>query len=765
MALAALASGFAGVAATARAASATATGSPHFTLVWAHVLDDPGAPIAESSPVVATLDGGGPAAVVGDRSGYLYAYHLDDGSPVGGWPASDGGAPIDSTPSVASLGPDAHGLDSVFVASGDARHPKEGGYESFGPDGAPQWLTPGEKDAGVQASLTFGKLQGRPDVFAGTLGHLAFALNAFSGSILPRWPAYTADTIFSTAALADLYGSGQQELVEGGSSTAGSAFGVPYQNGGHLRILNAEGQLIYDYDTDQEVDSSPAVGPFLPGGATGIVAGTGQYYPDANDTSQVLAFNDRLVPAWSQALQGCTGSSPALVEISGQLDVAEGTDEGPANCGGTDAGSVYLLDGETGAVIWHQPARSRVIGSVVAADLTPTGQPDLLVPTTHGVEILTSGGQKLAVLARGLGFQNSPLVTDDPNGTIGITIAGYNGANRGVIQHYEIPGSDGAAVGPAASPAPGTWPMFHHDSFLHGASGPLAGGGTATPADLQAAAGDSTITLSWSAPAGATPTGYNVYEGTSPGVWGTPVDGQWAPVNGTTPVTGTTYTVGGLSDGTRYYFLVTAENAAGEGSPSNEASAVPRAVQAPLTITSTSGGYGTPLALTTSGGSDHGKVTYTVAVPGSADCSVAAGVLNAAAAGTCTVGATMAGSRYYDPVSSPPAAVTVRRATTATVLAVSARVTTFGRETEVAVIRVSSPVGVPTGTAGIVGTRCQTVLTEATAECSFSSRAFRVGTHRLVARYAPSRDFGGSRSSPVEVVVKRPAHRHHRHHR
>ena len=37
-------------------------------------------------------------------------------------------------------------------------------------------------------------------------------------------------------------------------------------------------------------------------------------------------------------------------------------------------------------------------------------------------------------------MQSSPLVTTDPNGTIGITIAGYNGNNAGVIQHYEVGG-------------------------------------------------------------------------------------------------------------------------------------------------------------------------------------------------------------------------------------------------------------------------------------------------------------------------------------
>ena len=97
--------------------------SSSFVLRWTAgpLTQDSGNPIAESSPVVANLDPSGPAVVVGDRSGYLYAYHLADGSPVPGWPVFDGGAPIDSTPSVAALGGGA--LDSVFVGAGNALAP------------------------------------------------------------------------------------------------------------------------------------------------------------------------------------------------------------------------------------------------------------------------------------------------------------------------------------------------------------------------------------------------------------------------------------------------------------------------------------------------------------------------------------------------------------------------------------------------------------------------------------------------------------------
>ncbi len=550
---------------TTRPSTTTTVPPPlSFTLAWSSgSLNDLGGPIAESSPMLATLDSRGPAVVVGDRSGYLYAYHLSDGSPVGSWPVYDGGNPIDSTPSVAAL--NGSNLDSVLIGAGNAQYPTTGGYEAYGPAGNQLWhatvqnpVTDNHPAGGVQASLTLGDLQGGTDAFAGSLGQEAYTLTATSGSVPTGWPFFSADSVFSTAAVGDLYGSGQGELVVGGASTQGIAYGLQYQNGGHVRVLDAQGQLIYDYDTNQEVDSSPAVGPFLAGGATGIAVGTGYYYPGASDTDKVLAFSTRLVPAWSETLDGCTESSPALVGINGQLDVVEGTDQGPANCGGTNAGSVWVLDGQDGTPICHTPVASRVIGSVVAADLTGDGQPDLLVPTVHGVEVLTDTCQEVTVLGPDIGFQNSPLITDDPNGTVGITLAGYNGNNQGVIQHYEIPGSNGAlAVGT------GSWPMFHHDPSLSGVTTALPDLGTATPADVTALAGNAQVSLTWTAPSGGAgpASGYNVYEGTAPGRESS------TAVNGTSPLTSTAYTITGLANGANYYFEVTAVNSAGEGAP------------------------------------------------------------------------------------------------------------------------------------------------------------------------------------------------------
>ena len=100
---------------------------------------------------------------------------------------------------------------------------------------------------------------------------------------------------------------------------------------------------------------------------------------------------------------------------------------------------------------------------MVTADLGQ-GHQDVIVASTSGAEVLDgTNGAVVAVLERGVGLQNSPLVTDDPNGTIGITLAGYNGHNQGEVEHFELAGSSGASVDGA-----GAWPKFHHDPQLTG---------------------------------------------------------------------------------------------------------------------------------------------------------------------------------------------------------------------------------------------------------------------------------------------------------
>ncbi|MCB0053987.1 MAG: hypothetical protein KDE24_31070, partial [Caldilinea sp.] len=78
------------------------------------------------------------------------------------------------------------------------------------------------------------------------------------------------------------------------------------------------------------------------------------------------------------------------------------------------------------------------------------------------------------------------------------------------------------------------------------------------------------VALSWTAPPDPDIAGYNVYRSTAPSV---PLTG---PVNGATLVTGTSYSDGGLTNGTPYYYVVTAVDTSTNASvASNEVSATP----------------------------------------------------------------------------------------------------------------------------------------------------------------------------------------------
>jgi fibronectin type 3 domain-containing protein len=87
------------------------------------------------------------------------------------------------------------------------------------------------------------------------------------------------------------------------------------------------------------------------------------------------------------------------------------------------------------------------------------------------------------------------------------------------------------------------------------------------PTGFAASGGNASVSLSWTASAGAT--GYNVYEGTT------------SSGEGTTPVqsgvSGTSVNIGGLTNGKVYYFTVAAVDAGGVSAPSGQANATPAA--------------------------------------------------------------------------------------------------------------------------------------------------------------------------------------------
>jgi hypothetical protein len=90
---------------------------------------------------------------------------------------------------------------------------------------------------------------------------------------------------------------------------------------------------------------------------------------------------------------------------------------------------------------------------------------------------------------------------------------------------------------------------------------------------------------------------------------------------------------------------------------------ITKATQATISLTTTSGVYGTGLTLVASGGSGTGDYSFAVSTVGTAGCSVTSGVLNASSPGACTVTATRALSTNYLVANSAATTVTISKAT------------------------------------------------------------------------------------------------------
>lgn len=125
----------------------------------------------------------------------------------------------------------------------------------------------------------------------------------------------------------------------------------------------------------------------------------------------------------------------------------------------------------------------------------------------------------------------------------------------------------------------------------------------AAPASVTAVGGANQATITWPAVSGAA--SYNVYWSTTPGVTttsGTKIAGASSP-----------YVKTGLSAGTTYYFIVTANNSVGESSASAQASATTNA--APPAVPAT------PAGVTATGGANQVSLSWS-AVPGATSYNI-----------------------------------------------------------------------------------------------------------------------------------------------
>jgi hypothetical protein len=439
------------------------------TQTWQHVLSDKRLEFYFGSPGVGNLDGQGPDVIVGNQQGKVYAWHVSDGSSVAGWPYN-GGTSIQSTPAIAQFG----SAEKVILGIGASPAPTRGGYLALRSNGTKSWfrqpyLLPGGRGGtrGVMSSMAVGPIQSTVDTVGGAMGQLQMAINASNSKTLAGFPWLQADTNFSSPALADLNKDGHDEIIEGGDSSKGVAGISTYKNGGHIRILGHRGNfgkkytnegLVCQYNTNQVVQSSPAVGGFLTGNKTGIVVGTGSFFKGASDTDTLIAVDTACRKIWSVKLSGNSHPSPAVADVNGDgtLDVMASSENG----------IVYALKGANGHAYWTYNAHSTTIGSLTTFQAPGANFQYVLVPTAQGIVVLDGrNGSKVGQFGTDIRLLNSAAVTADPNGAgIGITIAGMGPGGASKVEHFVVNNSSSVTNVNTY----GAWPQFHHDPQLTG---------------------------------------------------------------------------------------------------------------------------------------------------------------------------------------------------------------------------------------------------------------------------------------------------------
>ena len=150
-------------------------------------------------------------------------------------------------------------------------------------------------------------------------------------------------------------------------------------------------------------------------------------------------------------------------------------------------------------------------------------------------------------------YRGTTPVGESPLTSLGaVTSYTDNTASNGTTYFYTVSAVNSAGAGQQSSEVSAT---------------PQAPMVSTPPQSLKATAGNAVVNLSWTAPAsngGSAITGYNVYRGTSS-----------AGEGFLTSVTSRSLSDTAVTNGTTYFYKVTAVNVAGESTPSSEVSATP----------------------------------------------------------------------------------------------------------------------------------------------------------------------------------------------
>jgi hypothetical protein len=451
-------------------------------------------PIALSSPTVAEIDGVD-AVVFGSENGDLYVVNAATGANLPGWPqpvSLGGGAPtsIESSPTVAYLNGPSNPPTIIVGAGSTYVRDQQGGLVAFRANGSVlftfhtrdifnEWTgtsTPGPDgyDEAVFSTPAVGDItgSGQQDIVFGSYDHDLYALTPI-GNLVPGFPVDTQDTIWSSPALYHVRGKSSQVDI----FTGGDASGRRGCHGGFLydvTYANHKPRIVWQHCKNQTIWSSPAVGVIDSSGRAAVVVGTGfgETPPYKSDTDELFAFyanNGARVPGWPVATAGPTFGSPAIgtLATTGLPDVVDTSWCSSCAASTTGTSMVYAWSG-TGTVLWSQTLTgAQTFASPILVDLTGSGTNDVIVGSASGLFPLNGAtgaflyGTSATVGINTCSEQTTPSVADIAGTGVG---AGWHlfetcGGPEQLIatgRLFDYP----LPVPPAVSPP---WPMWRGD--------------------------------------------------------------------------------------------------------------------------------------------------------------------------------------------------------------------------------------------------------------------------------------------------------------
>lgn len=477
-----------------------------------------GEPIIQSSLVVADFDQDGDLEIVaGGSDGMLYVVAFDgirwsvvwsrqmaDDLNAAGPPKPSPLSDVRSAPAIADLDNDGR-LEIVVSTGGDPVNHRNGGilvysYKSPWSFSVKQgWPQPridelgdpprsGSPDGywdGIWSSPALGDLDGDGDleVVVITFNKRIFAWH-HTGKAVDSWPIYrgNGDHLlrggWSSPALGDIDGDDLPEVVVGTNSPPWEGDGGPSPDytKATLWAINGDSTNVpgFPVETEQWIQSSPALGDIDGDGELEIVVGTGVGIAGTGGY-KVYAWNGdgSPVPHWPRPTAGNVFASPALGDLDGDRDL-----EIVVGCGlGGDASCTLLYawhgDGsnvkgfpmEPEDIEPYTPDRPNTLPyAPVLADYDGDGQVEILVTveTSYGVTVVEADGtlgEKSRLASTNLSM--SPLVADvDNDGRFEMVVAaGNNAFTNGEIDIWDEAGSINDAL---------PWPMFHRDVLRTG---------------------------------------------------------------------------------------------------------------------------------------------------------------------------------------------------------------------------------------------------------------------------------------------------------